>query len=98
MPTRVNFTKAIINSLPLPASGRQLVYDSKTPDLALRITAAGTGSFQLYCKFKGRPVRVTLGRWPDMTVEQARRHATRAVASVADGVNPAAEKRADRAR
>lgn len=45
----------------------------------------------------GQPERVTLGRFPEMTIEQARRQAGKINAAIAEGANPAAVKRAHKA-
>ena len=44
----------------------------------------------------GQPERVTLGRFPAMTVEQARKHASAVNAEIEAGGNPAAARRAIR--
>lgn len=102
MPTparnRLNFTKAALVALSVPAAGRAYHYDLKTPGLLLAITAAGCRTFQVYRKIAGRPVRVTLGRFPPMTVEQARRLGQAALARMVEGINPNAERRERRAR
>ena len=60
--------------------------------LIIRVTAKGQKTFQLYQKHQGRPVRVTLGIFPDMTIENARRAATMAKGALAGGDNPNVEK------
>jgi integrase len=66
--------------------------------LRLRVTATGVKTFSLYRRVKGgTPERVTLGRFPDMSVEQARRQAATINAAIADGANPAQAKRAHKA-
>jgi len=45
----------------------------------------------------GQPERVTLGRFPEVTVEQARRLAATINSAIADGANPAEVKRAHKA-
>lgn len=47
-------------------------YDTKTRALGIRVTSNGTKSFVFYKKVDGRPERVTLGRCPDLKMEQAR--------------------------
>lgn len=102
MPTpakhRVNFTKAVLLALPAPATGRAYFHDAKMPGLVLSITAAGCRSFLVYRKLNARPVRVTLGRFPPLTVEQARRMAATTLARLAEGINPTAERREAQAR
>ena len=85
---KVNFTKAVINSEVAPETGRTYLHDAKEAGLVLMITAAGRKTFQLYKKHQGRPVRVTLGTWPEITVEQARKKCREAKVELAEGRNP----------
>lgn len=103
MAERFNFTKAQIEGLPQAAAGKRDYYhDADGPQsisgLVLMVTATGAKSFQVYRKMEGKPVRVTLGRYPDMTIEQARRKAKAALSSMAEGINPNAAEKAIRAR
>lgn len=93
-----NFTKAAINVLPLPDSGKRAVYhDAKTTGLQIRVTASGVKTFCVYRRIKaGQPERVTLGRYPEMTIEQARRKAADINAAIEGGESPASVKRAHR--
>ena len=85
---KVNFTKAVITAMVAPETGRIYLHDAKEAGLVLMITATGRKTFQLYKKHKGRPVRVTLGTWPEITVEQARKKARDAKAELDAGINP----------
>ena len=85
---KVNFTKATITAMVAPATGRTYLHDAKEAGLVLMVTAAGRKTFQLYKKHQGRPVRVTLGTWPEITVEQARKKARDAKADLDAGINP----------
>jgi integrase len=62
------------------------------------VTPAGTKSFLVYRKLHGRPVRVTLGRFPDMKIERARKMAEKRLGELAEGKNPIKEKKAARQR
>jgi integrase len=94
--TRFNFTKESVASLRRPAPGMRAVYhDVKTTGLQVRVTAAGIKTFSIFRRTKGGlPERVTLGRFPDMTIEQARKLAARVNAEIEEGSNPADVKRA----
>lgn len=96
---RVKLNKAIVEGLepPEPPADRQYIYDSVTPGLALCITAGSAKTFYLYRRIAGRPERVRLGKFPQMTVEQARKAADKKNGEIAEGKNPAEEKRAVRA-
>ena len=99
MENKINFTKAIIDSLSIPESGKRDTYhDIKTSGLQLRITSTGVKTFSIYKRINGSsPERITLGRYPDMTIEQARREAARIAGDIADGKNPAEVKRGNKA-
>jgi len=89
----LNFTKKALDALPLPPKGKRFSFkDEKVRGLIIRITANGQKTFQLYQKHQGRPVRVTLGTFPDTTIENARREATKAKGALAGGANPNVEK------
>jgi len=60
---RFSFNGAKLRGLKPPRQGRLLVYDSAVRGLTLEITANGARSFRVYRKFKGRPVKITLGRF-----------------------------------
>lgn len=89
----VNFTKATIAGFPTPPAGKRYAFkDARMRGLIVRVTANGKRTFQLYQKHLGRPVRITLGSFPDMTVQQARAEAARAKGALAAGTNPNVEK------
>jgi len=96
---RLNFTKAKLDALPLPKPGTRVVYhDADGPHsvrgLQVRITANGTKTFVVFKRVNGgRPERVTLGRYPDMSIAQARQKAIRVIADLADGNSINARKR-----
>lgn len=98
MGNKINFTKEALQALPKPDSGKRAVYlDIKTTGLQVRVTDTGAKTFSVYRRIKGgRPERVTLGRFPAMTVEQARKLAARINAEIEEGSNPAEVKRAHR--
>jgi len=93
---QINLTKATLDTLPYPAKGKRDTYhDIKTNGLQLRITSTGVKTFNLYRRVKGgSPERVTLGRYPDMSVEQARRESACLNALLVQGINPNNDVRA----
>lgn len=96
--TRINFTKAALNALPIPAPGERATYrDLKTPGLQVRITSTGVKTFTVFRKVNGKPERITLGRYPGLTPEQARKKAAEINAQIAKGENPAEKRRTDKA-
>ena len=98
MGNKMNFTKAALDALPLPALGTRATYhDAKSPGLQLRVTDRGAKTFSVYRRIKsGRPERVTLGRYPAVSIEKARAIAADVSATIARGGNPADVQRAKR--
>jgi integrase len=94
--SRIRFTKDALNRIKPPASGRIYTYDESTRGLTLCTTAAGTQSFYLYRKVAGKPERIRLGGWPELTIEQARRAAASHNGKIAEGQNPVIAIRAKR--
>lgn len=65
--------------------------------LYLVMQPSGAKSWALRYRFGGKPAKLTLGRWPVMTLAAARLAAGDAVEAVEHGGNPAAEKKASKA-
>jgi len=96
---KINFTKKIINEVAPAQPGKRAYYhDTKVPCLTLSVTDRGSKSFLVYKKFKGKPVRFTLGRFPTLTPEQARRLALEVLNQMAAGINPHLEKKAQKTK
>lgn len=96
--SRISFSKERLLALPLPEAGKRATYhDTKIQGLQLRVSPSGVKTFSIYRRTKGgMPERVTLGRFPAMTVEQARKAATAVNAEIEAGASPAAARRAVR--
>lgn len=91
-------TKTLLNGLTAPEAGKRLtIYDTQTPKLAMRMTHTGVRAFYIVKRLGGSMVWLKLGTFPDMTVDQARTQAGKALGEFAKGENPAAVKRAVRA-
>lgn len=97
--SKINFTKGNIDALPTPPQGQRATYhDTKTPGLQLRVTSAGSKTFVVRRRVgNGEAERVTLGTYPAMTPEQARKKAVEINADIAKGISPMERKRAERA-
>lgn len=88
------FTKAKIESLP-PAEKGQVEYgDTVVNGLRVRVGTSGVKSFCISRKRSGKFIRATLGRFPDLSVDNARAKALELLGGVATtGQNPNAVKR-----
>lgn len=95
--SKFNFTKAAIEALPVPEKGWRYYYDLKVHGLGVGVGSTGKKSFILYRKINGKPERITLGRYPDLTIEQARGKASEINSDIAKGLNPNEVKRGSKA-
>jgi integrase len=95
---RRRLTDLSIKAIRRPEAGRIQIPDSVVGGLWLRITDTNVRSWSILYRRPGRtaPARVTLGRWPGITCAAARKTAKSVLASVADGQDPAAERREKR--
>ena len=93
---RINFTQGRIKDLPSPESGRVEYHDIGCPKLTCRVSSTGVKSF-VVLKWTGKTTqRVTLGRFPDMSVDEARKRTQSALTTIATGINPTEVKRQQR--
>ena len=82
-----------------PSDKRQELRDGEVKGLILRITPAGDKSWSvLYSRQPdGKKRRITIGPFPAISLEKARREALTILANIARGEDPAGEKQAKRA-
>lgn len=93
--TRTPFNKANLDAIPFAEKGKQTTYyDTNKTNLALRV-GASSKTFIVYTRPKGStaPVRITLGKYGEITIKQASDLASKELAKIADGHNPVEEKK-----
>lgn len=89
-------TKRIMDSAK-PGSRDSFLWDSELKGFGVRIKSSGTRSFIIqYRNLEGRTRRCVIGQYGVLTVEQARDHAKKKLASVIDGADPSADRHAIR--
>jgi integrase len=89
---RVPLTDVAIRKLMPPPSGTTELWDGKVAGFGIRASAGGARSFVLLYRIAGRSRRLTLGRYPTLSLLDARRKAQKALAELADGVDPARQR------
>jgi len=100
----MRITKTFVDSLTLPSPRKdgkatQAFYrDNTIPGFGVRVTSGGAKSFIAEKRIHGKVKRITLGRFGNLTVEQARNEAMQLLGKVATGKDPIAEKKALLAR
>lgn len=99
MARKIGFTIEALTHAVCPAGkDRAFIYDSRQPGLCLMTTRTDAKTFYFYGKVNGRPQRVRLGGFPEISVEQARKLAKVTSGDIADGADPMAKKRESRVR
>ncbi|QSP93846.1 integrase family protein [Marinobacter salinisoli] len=100
----MRITKSFVDKVEIPApkpdgSAAQAFYrDSAIAGFGLRVTSGGAKSFIVEKRVDGRVKRKTLGRYGNLTVEQARKEAMKFLGKVASGVDPIREVQEKRAQ
>lgn len=87
------FTQERLSKLPIPDSGRVEYFDTKQQKLRLRITSTGAISFAVVKRLDDKPKRVTIGKWPEVSIAKAREEAIKILDEIRQGSDPVAEKR-----
>src|SRR4051812_46089076 len=88
-------TDAYLRAVTPPASGRLEISDTRCGGLVLRVTSKGakSWSFRFRDRITQAPLRVTIGRYPDIGLAAARETADGYRRAVSTGSNPAEVKR-----
>ena len=66
------FNSYILDSLPAPETGFDVVQDLSEPRLRMYITQRGVKSFFVRKRVNGRDKRIIIGKYPDVDIEEAR--------------------------
>jgi integrase len=86
-------TKRTIDAIPAPAGEeRVVIHDSEVKGFSIRISR-GARVFYLYRWIGGRPQRIRLGAYPELTPEAARKLAEKGNGEAAEGKDLAADRR-----
>lgn len=88
----MKLTKTTIDRLPTPDSGQVLYRDDTLKGFGLRVTA-GAKAFIVEKRIDGKVKRITLGKFGELTAEQARKEAAKLMGEIAQGRDPVAEKK-----
>lgn len=90
----MRLTKSVIDKLEaIPGKDQSFYRDETLKGFALRITSSGMKSFVVETRINGKVKRVTIGKYGNITAEEARKQAKSLLGSVARGDDPLAEKK-----
>ena len=91
MPT-IHFTAQTVKGLSAGPGGRTDYFDTNVTGFGLRVAASGIKSWIYLYRIQDRPRRYTIGRYPDLSLADARDRAKVARNEVARGIDPSATK------
>ena len=94
--TATKLSKSVITKLGFPPKNGDRhtqveVYDSEVRGLTLRITSGGSRKWDFNGRIDGKRIRVPIGDYTDVTVEEAREKAIEYRRMIRDGINPRLE-------
>jgi integrase len=79
-----------------PASGQLIMRDSEIRGFAVRLTASACKTWVWDGRIRGQMRRITIGRYPDLSLSEARAAALQIRHDIAVGVDPAQQRREQR--
>jgi len=100
----MKITKLSLEKLPIPLpdpTGKTIqkrYYDETLKGFGVRITSGGTKAFFIEKLVQRKLRRITIGKYPELTVEMARKEGLKLLGQIATGIDPLVEKRAARAQ
>ncbi len=93
MDRKFKFTKTKLDKLPTPEKNQVRYSDTESNGLVIRVTAAGNKVFYLYKWANNKPTQIKIGKYPEVTIQQARKQANVLNGDLAKGIDIAAEKK-----
>lgn len=90
MRAKTRLTDLAIKRAAAPATGQSELWDSAIPGFGVRISSKGARSFVLLYRYQGHPRRWTLGRYPALSLADARQMASDALTKLEAGKDPQA--------
>jgi len=90
---KLKINKTTLNSISPPTSGQKFFWDCDIPNFGVRITPKSTKSYIVQTRIAGATKRITIGRFPGVTPEVARKQAVKILGFIASGIDPTLEKK-----
>jgi integrase len=88
----VKLTKSAIEKLPTPEAAPAFHRDDELRGFGVKVSTAGLKTFFLEKRVSGKVKRITIGRFGELTAEQARKQAVKLAGQIATGGDPVADK------
>src|SRR5947209_5085713 len=99
----MKITKIVVDKLPIPMgqpgkTAQKRYYDQTLKGFGVRATSGGTKAFFVEKSINNKLRRMTIGRYGELTVEQARKEAQKLLGKIASGLDPAVDKQLAKAK
>ncbi len=100
----MKITKTAVDKLPIPPTAQagktaqKRYYDDTIKGFGVRVASGGTRAFFIEKLIKKKLCRITLGRYPELTVEMAKKEAQKLLGQIAMGLDPVAQKQTAKMR
>jgi integrase len=88
----LSFHPRAIANLPTPARGQVDYWDEDQPCFGIRVSAGGTRTWQVVYRVNGIRRRYLLGRFPELSLADAREEARKVLAQARLGLDPQTER------
>jgi integrase len=94
MTPAIAFTTARVEALECPTDAKRAYFrDARCTSLWLSVTANGARTFYVYRRVNGKPARIQIGPFPEVSVDKARKEADRIAGEIGVGKDPRAARR-----
>lgn len=84
----MRLTKSTIEQIPIPPSGYKIYRDERLVGFCIRVRESGMKTFIVDRKVNNKLYRCNIGRFGELTVEQARQQAHKIIGQLCMGINP----------
>ena len=92
----LKITSAAANRLKCPEKGQIEYFDELLPSFGLRLSYSGTKSWFVMTRVNGKLIRMTLGKFPAISLGKAREQAREIITSAQAGIDPRAIRLSER--
>ena len=92
----MRLTKRVIDAARPPTTGVRFLRDEGLKGFGLKLTSKGTRTFFIEKDIHGHSRRLTIGRYGQLTLDEARKLALKKFVDIAEGKDPVEERRARR--
>lgn len=96
MTNKIKFNKSVIEKLPIPTKNPLIFWDEKLIGFGVRVLPTGAKTFFYQGRANHKLIKVTIGRFDPLTVEDARVKAKSYASNLANGIDPRTQRAASK--